>query len=179
VLAQNRRGLPRLLDSNESQRWVSTEFLPGGTLEDHLLRFKGDALHSLVAFRDLVETVASLHLENIYHRDIKPANIFIGVDGRLILGDFGIAFLPDQPERLTFTNESVGPRDYRPPWAEVEERLDQVSGHFDVYMLGKLLWCMVAGRLKLVREWHMRPEYDLTVKFPANPQMYMINAILE
>lgn len=35
-----------------------------------------------------------------------------------------IALLPNLPERLTFTNESVGPRDYMPPWAETEERLE-------------------------------------------------------
>ena len=66
-----------------------------------------------------------------------------------------------------------------PPWAETEERLEKVSGHFDVYMLGKLLWCMVAGRLKLIREWYTKPEFDLTVKFQGDPQMHMINAILE
>ncbi len=131
------------------------------------------------AFRPLVTTVAALHSENIFHRDIKPANIFLGYDGKLVLGDFGIAFLPDLPERLTFTNESVGPRDYMPPWAESEERLETISGAFDVYMLGKLLWCMVAGRLKLTREWYKRRDFDLTVKFPNDPQMHMINAILE
>jgi hypothetical protein len=46
-------------------------------------------------------------------------------------------------------------------------------------MLGKLLWCMVAGRLKLTREWYNRHEFDFTVQFENNPQMHMINAILE
>jgi serine/threonine protein kinase len=179
VLGQNRPGLPKLLDSNESERWIVTEFYPGGTLEDRLLASRGNAFFALSVFRPLVATVAALHGENIFHRDIKPANIFLGFDGQLVLGDFGIAFLPDLPERLTFTNESVGPRDYMPPWAESEERLENVSGAFDVYMLGKLLWCMVAGRLKLIREWYKRPDFDLTVKFPTDPQMHMINAILD
>jgi serine/threonine protein kinase len=150
-----------------------------GTLEERLLKFKGNALLSLTIFRQVVESVAALHKENIFHRDIKPANIFIREDGNPILGDFGIAFLPDLPERLTFTYESVGPRDYLPPWAETEERLETVSGHFDVYMLGKLLWCMVAGRLKLIREWHTRPEFNLATMFQGDPRMHMINAILE
>src|SRR5262249_8116937 len=62
---------------------------------------------------------------------------------------------------------------------ETEERLEKVAGNFDVYELGKLLWCMVAGRLKLVREWYKRREFDLTVRFPNDPQMHMINAILD
>lgn len=179
VLGQNRRGLPELLDFNKSEQWIVTEYFPGRTLEDHLLRFTGNALLSLTLFRSLVETVAALHKDNIFHRDIKPANVFIGNDGSLILGDFGIAFLPNLPERLTFTDESVGPRDYMPPWAETEDRLEKVEGNFDVYELGKLLWCMIAGRLKLIREWYKRPEFDLTVKFQQDPQMHIINAILD
>ena len=54
-----------------------------------------------------------------------------------------------------------------------------MDGKFDVYELGKVLWCMVAGRLKLVREWHRRREFDLTVKFPNDPSMHMVNAILD
>jgi eukaryotic-like serine/threonine-protein kinase len=179
VLRQNRRGLPRLLDSNEADLWIVTEYFPEGTLEDHILGYRGSPLRSLVAFRPLVETASTMHKEDIFHRDIKPANVFIGNQGGLVLGDFGIAFLPDRPERLTFTNESVGPRHYMPPWAETEERLDEIKGNFDVYMLGKLLWCMVAGRLRLTREWYRRPEFDLTVKFPNDPHMYAINAILD
>ena len=179
VLDQNRSGLPRLLDSNESERWIVTEYYPGGTIEDHPLKYKGNAISALTAVRPLVETVAALHKDNIFHRDIKPANIFIANDGSLILGDFGIAFLPNLPERITLLKESVGPRDYIPPWAETEERLEKVGGNFDVYMLGKLLWCMVAGRLKLTREWFNRPDFDLTVRFQNNPRMHMINAILE
>jgi hypothetical protein len=38
---------------------------------------------------------------------------------------------------------------------------------------------MVAGRLKLIREWYKRPEYDLTIRFQGDPQMHMINAILD
>jgi serine/threonine protein kinase len=179
VLGQNRRGLPKLLDSNESERWVVTEYFPRGTLEDNLMMYAWNPVLSLTAFRSLVETVAALHKENIFHRDIKPANIFVSNGGDLVLGDFGIAFLPNLPERLTFTNESVGPRDYMPPWAETEDRLVEVDGSFDVYELGKLLWCMVAGRLKLIREWYTRPEFDLTVKFHDDPQMHMINAVLD
>ncbi len=179
VLSQKKPGLLTLLDSNESERWIVTEYCPGRTLEYHSVKYAGNTGLALTAFRSLVETVARLHGENIIHRDIKPANVFIGDDGRLILGDFGIAFLPNLPERFTLTNESVGPHDYIPPWADKEERLEKIGANFDVYMLGKLLWCMIAGRLKLTREWHRKPDFDLTLKFQDYPHMYMINAILD
>jgi len=46
-------------------------------------------------------------------------------------------------------------------------------------MLGKLLWCMVAGRLKLFREDHHSPEFDLTARFQNGPDMHLINSILD
>jgi len=57
----------------------------------------------------------------VVHRDIKPQNIFIGEQGELLLGDFGIVFLPNQAERLSFTGESVGPRDFMPPWVLLDD----------------------------------------------------------
>jgi serine/threonine protein kinase len=136
---------------------------------------------ALRAFRGLVNTVAtSLHKDNIVHRDIKPANVFIGADGRLIPGDFGIVFLPNQEPRPTVLGERVGPWEYMPPWADgLGDGLEKVQPGFDVYMLGKLLWCMVAGRLRLRREDHREPEFDLGRSFPDNRYMQLINSILD
>jgi serine/threonine protein kinase len=179
ILKQNRPGLPRLLDSNESERWIVTELFPNGTVEDNILRYKGKSAFALKAFLSLVNTVTQLHDDGIVHRDIKPANVFVKQDDELVLGDFGIVFVPDQPARLTRTGESVGPHDYMPPWADIGGRLDNVNGNFDVYMLGKLLWCMVSGRLVLRREWFRQSQNDVSVMFSDDPHAYMINTILE
>jgi serine/threonine protein kinase len=179
VLKQGRAGQLRHLDSDEDKGWLVTEYYPNGTLENHPFQFKGNVPLALSAFRSLVETVAGLHAEGIVHRDIKPANVFFGSESRLILGDFGIVFHPEHRDRVTVTEERVGPRDYMPQWADLGERLEKVSPNFDVYMLGKLLWCMVAGRLKLPREYHHRPTFDLTQIFPDNSHMHIINVILD
>jgi len=178
ILGQKRPGLPQLLDASEPERWMVTEFLPEGTLEKHTDKYKRQPPLALKAFRSLVETVASLHKENIVHRDIKPANVFIRQDNQLVLGDFGIVYLPDQADRVTRTGERVGPRDYMPQWADLGQRHENVHTNFDVYMLGKLLWCMVAGRLKLPREYYKKPEFNLTEMFPNDPDMHIINSIL-
>jgi serine/threonine protein kinase len=179
VLSQKRPGLLTLLDANEQQRWIVTEYVPDGTLDQKPTAYKGDALGALRAFKSLVETVAALHRDNYVHRDIKPANVFLAGRGGLVLGDFGIVFVPDQRERLTVTDERVGPRDYMPQWGDLGERLENVHTNFDVYMLGKLLWCMVTGRLKLPREYHQRPAYNLIALFPNDPGMYAIDAIVQ
>jgi serine/threonine protein kinase len=179
ILRQGRPGLVKLIDANESERWIVTEFMSGGTFFDNPTRYRGDAHRALRTFRSLVETVAGLHRDNLVHRDIKPANVFLSKDDRLILGDFGLIFVPEQPERPTMTDERVGPRDYMPQWADLGERLENVRPNFDVYMLGKLLWCVVSGRLKLPREYHKRPAYDVTTLFPNEQSMRKVNEILE
>jgi serine/threonine protein kinase len=178
VLREGRPGLPKLLDFNLAEKWMVTEYFPVKTLEYNYSKYKGRPALALKAFLSLVKTVASLHAQGIIHRDIKPANVFIREDNELVLGDFGIVFLPDQPLRVTRSGESVGPHDYIPSWAEAEERLHEVHPNFDIYMLGKLLWCMVSGRLRLQREWFERPENNLTVLFKDDPAMHMINVIL-
>jgi serine/threonine protein kinase len=179
VLEQNRPGLLRLLDANEKEKWVVTEYMPGGTLATKPATYRGDALGALKAFKSLVETVAGLHKDNYVHRDIKPANVFLAGTDRLVLGDFGIVFVPDQHTRLTVTDERVGPRDYMPQWGDLGDRLENVHTNFDVYMLGKLLWCMVTGRLKLPREYHQRPAHDIKTLFPNDPGMRAIDEIIQ
>lgn len=178
VLRHYRPGLIRLLDANEAERWMVTEYMPYGTLAQHPLKFRGNPLGALKAFRSLVKTVADLHDHKTIHRDIKPGNIFLTADGDLVLGDLGLVFLPDQPVRPTTTTERVGPRDYMPPWCDLGIRVDDVRENADVYMLGKLLWCMVSGRLKLPREYHNRESHDLTVMFKDDPNMNVINDIV-
>jgi len=179
VLGKGKPGLLRLLDSNEDERWIVTEYFPQGSLEKQVTKFQGRGLVAVKAFRYLVQAVASLHDEGIVHRDIKPANVFPRHEEEIALGDFGIVYTPDEGERITMTQEKVGPRDYMPPWAPIAERLEEVEPDFDVYMLGKLLWCMVSGRLKLFREYHRKPLYDLERLFPSDADMPIINRILD
>jgi serine/threonine protein kinase len=173
-------GLPKLLAANEDERWIVTELFPEGSLERHMDKYKGMVVPALRAFRSLVVAVVSLHMEGFVHRDIKPANIFVRTPEELVLGDLGIVFMPSSGERITMTDERVGPRDYMPPWGDLGERLQDVDFNFDVYMLGKLLWCMIAGRLKLPREYHKRNEFNLEMMFPNKAsEMALVNRILD
>jgi serine/threonine protein kinase len=124
--------------------------------------------------------VAALHKDDHVHRDIKPSNVFVRANGELVLGDFGIVYVPNAPDGVTLTGERVGPRDCLPPWANLGVRPEKVEPSIDVYMLGKLLSSMVDGRPVLPREFHTDPDYDfdLTKTYPNDPDMYLINQIL-
>jgi serine/threonine protein kinase len=179
VLNENLPGLPKLLAFSEDQFWIITEYFREGSLKKQLTKFKGDALVSLVAFRSLVATVGTLHERGIVHRDIKPANVYAPRIDELILGDLGIVFLPDAEDRPTELGERVGPRDYMAPWLDTGDRVEEVTPSSDVYMLGKLLWCMVSGRIKLPYNFYRKPNLDLTKQFPDLIGMEHINLILD
>ena len=65
-----------------------------------------------------------------------------------------------------------------PPWVLLDDQ-PAINPAFDAYMLGKVLWCMVSGKLKLHREDFRDRRFDLTKLYPNDPHMHIINTILE
>ena len=115
-----------------------------GSLADVLRRKR------CLPWRDAVECAIQLchgldhlHENNIVHRDLKPGNIFLSDDGKLKIGDFGLARDLDSG-RLTMQGLTVGTGKYlSPEQARGEEEID---GRADLYSLGCVLFEMLAGR---------------------------------
>merc|ERR1719320_2328219 len=42
-------------------------------------------------FRQILDGLRSIHKLDIFHRDLKPTNIFLDFDGKIKIGDFGLA----------------------------------------------------------------------------------------
>jgi serine/threonine protein kinase len=172
--------LLKLLDRNIEEGWLVTDFQQHGTLESASERFRGDVLGALEAIRPLVEAVAALHAKGMVHRDIKPGNVFLGADGRLILGDAGLVFfLEDHGHtRVSETLENVGSRDWMPLYAE-GQRWEDVNKCFDVFSLGKLLWAMIAGLPKVrARYYEFDPKLKLETLFPGDEDAAAVGALL-
>ena len=117
--------------------------MPVGTRISHALQ--GAAPRAVVrAIRGIAETLARLAAEHgINHRDIKPENLFF-LDGRPVIGDFGLVLRADD-EPLTAEGDVIGgPRDYVPD--EVRFRRPDIDWErVDVYCLVKTLWVLIAG----------------------------------
>ncbi len=86
----------KLIDASLEERFLVTEYFPGGSLSKNLSMFKGDPLRAVKTFKALVEGVKQIHDRNAIHRDIKPENIFVSESGSLVLGDFGIVIFKSE-----------------------------------------------------------------------------------
>ena len=98
-------------------------------------------------FRQAVDAVSHLHAHSWAHRDIKPENMLLDRRGRLKIADFGLAKLlgrasPDSA--LTGPGYVIGTPHYMAP--EQMERPLEVDHRADIYSLGAVLYCLVAGR---------------------------------
>jgi tRNA A-37 threonylcarbamoyl transferase component Bud32 len=122
-------------------------FLRGGTLAERL-DGRRQPLPQVAAW--LVQLGAALdaaHSRGVLHRDVKPGNVLVGGDGRLILGDFGIARLAEANTRLTATGMVVGTPAYMAP--ELARGTD-ASPASDRYALAVIAFEAIAGRQPFV-----------------------------
>ena len=120
--------------SQNGQHFYAMEFVDAGTLAD-LLREKGrlpwqQAIEFAV---QICEALEYAHDQGIVHRDLKPANLFLGQDGKLRLGDFGIARDSDATA-LTASGSTVGTHAYMAP--EQITGKQPISNKTDLYALG-------------------------------------------
>jgi serine/threonine protein kinase len=157
--------------------FLVAEYCAGGPLSKQDLSQK-TILDRFRLFECICKGVAHAHSKSIIHRDLKPDNIFLRKDGTPVVGDWGICFLTDAGERLTITEEVMGPRYYMAP--EVEDgKVQQVTARADVYSLGKLLYWILAGRI-FARERHLDPEFDLTKETArAGPEIHLAYKLLD
>ena len=95
--------------------------------------------------RSMVSALAYLQRNAIAHRDIKPQNLFLGIDGQLIVGDFGSArLLQEDVEKATLAGT---PFFLSPKLKEALVRREQQCVHdpfkSDVYSLGLTILTMM------------------------------------
>jgi serine/threonine protein kinase len=172
---------PRLLrlisfDLKSAKPYFLSPYYPEGSLDKHSTLFERRPAEALRFLADVCDGLASAHSKGIVHRDIKPANILLADDLSPIVADFGICFVVDG-ERVTLTDEAVGPRLFLAPELE-DGRTDLVSPRSDVYSLGKLLyWLVYPGRV-FAREQHRADQWNLVNRHSVN-HYEMINRLLD
>lgn len=123
--------------------FIAFELLERGSLAD-LVAAEGPLAcdRALALVRDAARGVARLHREGLYHRDLKPGNLLLGADGRVRLGDFGIA----RPLEGTVT--AAGSPAFAAPEV-IAGRRDADGRRVDIYGLGATLYFLLANEAML------------------------------
>jgi hypothetical protein len=120
------------------------DYLAGGTLAGQLETRRITAEEARRLGLGLLNGLAAVHRIDVTHRDIKPSNIFL-VEGRAMIGDFGIAHSPrrDSETELTAPGQPMGTVVYMSPEQASGEPID---GRSDLYAVGLVLYEAITGR---------------------------------
>ncbi|MEM7272402.1 MAG: PASTA domain-containing protein [Actinomycetota bacterium] len=137
-------------DGRDGGAYIVTELLSGGTLR-HVLDAEGTIDHAQAAFIGLqaAKGLAYAHAQGLVHRDIKPANLLFGVDGRIYIGDFGIARAVARAAWTEPEGVLIGTARYAAP---EQATPGAINGLVDVYSLAVCLIEALTGEVPLVRE---------------------------
>jgi len=121
--------------------YLVMEYIKGHTLRD-VIKEKG-ALSprlALALIDPVVEGLGAAHAAGLIHRDIKPENVLIADDGRIKVGDFGLA---RAVTTSTSTGALIGTVAYLSPELVLGRQADARS---DIYSVGIMLYEMITGR---------------------------------
>ena len=68
----------------------------------------------IAMFREILQGVQHLHLNDLIHRDLKPSNIFFSADGTIKVGDLGLGVIKQQQQQQR-------PSSWRVSWTNNEQ----------------------------------------------------------
>jgi len=127
-----------------NQHFYAMELMEGGSV-DEVLKKKGRLSweQTIEVGKAVAKALEHAHYYGIIHRDLKPANLFLTKQGRLKLGDFGIA-RDTERTALTAAGKTVGTYAYMAP--EQISGSPPVSRKTDQYALGCVMFELLTGR---------------------------------
>jgi eukaryotic-like serine/threonine-protein kinase len=117
------------------------ELVDGESLAERLRRGPLAAAQARAIAEQLAHALAGAHAEGIVHCDVKPANVLITADGKVKVGDFGVARLAEGTSQAPSATVAGTPRYMSPEQA----RGRPTGPATDVYSAGVVLYEMLAG----------------------------------
>jgi beta-lactam-binding protein with PASTA domain/tRNA A-37 threonylcarbamoyl transferase component Bud32 len=136
--------------------YLVMEYLPGITLRDLLRDYGKLTPEQTIDITDAVLSgLAAAHRAGIVHRDLKPENVLLADDGRIKIGDFGLA---RAVTNSTGTGQALlGTIAYLSPELVTRGVADARS---DIYALGIMMFEMLTGEQPFKGEQPMQIAYQ-------------------
>jgi serine/threonine-protein kinase len=141
---------------DDDMAYLVMEYLPGITLRELMREQKRLSIPQTITIMDaILSGLAAAHRASIVHRDVKPENVLLAEDGRIKIGDFGLA-------RATTANTAsgqmlLGTIAYLAPELVTRGSADARS---DIYALGIMLYEMLTGEQPYKGEQPMQIAYQ-------------------
>ena len=121
--------------------YLVMEYLPGITLRDLLMEHRVlTTMQAMDIMEAILSGLAAAHKNGIVHRDLKPENVLLADDGRIKIGDFGLARAASA--NTATGNALLGTIAYLSPELVTRGVADTRS---DIYAVGIMLYEMLAG----------------------------------
>jgi len=124
--------------------YMVMQYVRGRTLQFHIQRHRHEFTEGFIRkiFVHLMNGLREVHANKLLHLDIKPANVFIAMEGRPVLLDFGAARITLSEEitklKPMYTAGFAAPEHYRfdpqelGPWS-------------DIYSVGATMYTCISG----------------------------------
>ena len=113
--------------------YLVMQYVDGPALSDVVKQTGPLSLSASFAVLDAVsEAIGELHDRGIIHRDIKPGNVMLGLDGHVVVTDFGLSLARPMGQRGPSSARLGGTPAYMAP----EMFAGELSLQSDVYALG-------------------------------------------
>lgn len=136
--------------------YLVMEYLPNMTLREVLKRQKRLSLDEALEISDaILSGLSAAHTAGIVHRDLKPENVLLVDDGRIKIGDFGLARAVSA--NTTTGQALLGTIAYLSPELVTRGVADERS---DLYAFGIMLYEMLTGTQPFVGEQPMQIAYQ-------------------
>lgn len=119
------------------------QYVRGRTLQFHIQRHRQEFTDTFIrrTFVHLMNGLREVHASKLLHLDIKPANIYITMESKPVLLDFGAArqALSQDHQRLRpmYTAGYAAPEQYR--------NADDLGPWTDIYSVGATLYSCISG----------------------------------
>jgi len=147
--------------------YLVMEYLPGITLRELLREQKRLTVAQTITIMDaILSGLSAAHRAGIVHRDVKPENVLLAEDGRIKIGDFGLA-------RATTANTATGQQllgtiAYLAPELVTRGTADARS---DIYALGIMLYEMLVGEQPYKGEQPMQIAFQHATESVPRPSI--------
>ena len=176
----NHPNLLTLYDVGEHEGipFLVTEMLEGESLRERLAKGPLKLREAIRIGAEVARGLAAAHGAGVIHRDVKPDNIFLTIEGRTKILDFGIAKLRRSTvemeavdiAREPTTRETgliIGTPGYMAPEQLEGEDADERT---DIFALGVVLYEMICGKRAFVSGSPVEESYAILKTTPDPPK---------